>query len=126
MRFDWNINDSTRWFARYSIRDEFVLQNGSLPLPANGGNGQTIDLPGQNWASALNSNFGSTMFNELRFGYTFFPTRFDISVHRTAQREVRCLGRARRLDRRWSRPWLCALARERLPERRPASVSGPT
>ena len=78
MRFDWNINNNTRWFARYSIRDEFVLQNGALPLPANGGNGQTIDLPGQNWASALNSNFGSTIFNELRFGYTFFPTRFDI------------------------------------------------
>lgn len=78
MRFDYNINDSNRWFARYSIRDEFVLQNGSLPLPANGGNGQTIDLPGQNWASALNTTFGPTKFNELRFGYTFFPTRFDI------------------------------------------------
>ena len=78
MKVDWNVNDRTRWFARYSIRDEFVLQNGNLPLPANGGNGQTIDLPGQNWASALNSTIGSTMFNELRFGYTFFPTRFDI------------------------------------------------
>ena len=78
MKFDWNINQSNRWFARYSIRDEFVLQNGSLPLPANGGNGQTIDLPGQNWASALHSTLGPTMFNELRFGYTFFPTRFDI------------------------------------------------
>ena len=71
MKFDWNINDNNRWFARYSIRDEFVLQNGNLPLPANGGNGQTIDLPGQNWASALNTTLGSTMFNELRFGYTF-------------------------------------------------------
>ena len=78
MRFDWNVNNSNRWFARYSIRDEFVLQNGQLPLPANGGNGQTIDLPGQNWASALNTTLGPTMFNELRFGYTFFPTRFDI------------------------------------------------
>ena len=78
MKVDWNINDRNRWFARYSIRDEFVLQNGALPLPANGGNGQTIDLPGQNWASALNTTIGSTMFNELRFGYTFFPTRFDI------------------------------------------------
>lgn len=78
MRFDYNINNNNRWFARYSIRDEFVLQNGSLPLPANGGNGQTIDLPGQNWASALNTTIGPTKFNELRFGYTFFPTRFDI------------------------------------------------
>ena len=78
MKFDWNIDPSNRWFARYSIRDEFVLQNGQLPLPANGGNGQTIDLPGQNWASALHSTLSPTMFNELRFGYTFFPTRFDI------------------------------------------------
>ncbi len=78
MRFDWNVNNSNNWFARYSIRDEFVLQNGNLPLPANGGNGQTIDLPSQNWASALHSTLGPTMFNELRFGYTFFPTRFDI------------------------------------------------
>ena len=78
MKVDWNINDSTRAFGRYSIRDEFVLQNGPLPLPANGGVGQTIDLPGQNWAAAVNSTFGATMFNEVRFGYTFFPTRFDI------------------------------------------------
>lgn len=78
MRVDWNINDKNRWFGRYSIRDEFVLQNGSLPLPANGGNGQTIDLPGHNWASALNTTLNATTFNELRFGYTFFPTRFDI------------------------------------------------
>ena len=78
MKFDYNINNSNRWFARYSIRDEFVLQNGNLPLPANGGNGQTIDLPGQNWASALNTTISPTAFNELRFGYTFFPTRFDI------------------------------------------------
>ena len=78
MKVDWNINDSTRAFGRYSIRDEFVVQNGHLPLPANGGSGQTIDLPGQNWAAAVNSTFGATMFNEVRFGYTFFPTRFDI------------------------------------------------
>lgn len=80
LRIDYNINDANRWFARYSIRDEFVLQNGPLPLPAVGGVGQTIDLPGDNWASALNTTFGPTMFNELRFGYTFFPTRFDIPI----------------------------------------------
>lgn len=92
MRFDWNINDANRWFARYSIRDEFVLQNGSLPLPANGGNGQTIDLPGQNWASALNTTFGPTMFNELRFGYTFFPTRFDIPFAEALNPQFGVLG----------------------------------
>ena len=80
MRVDWNINDANRWFARYSIRDEFVLQNGPLPVPAVGGVGQTIDLPGHNWAAALNTTLSATMFNELRFGYTFFPTRFDIPI----------------------------------------------
>ncbi len=80
LRIDYNINNANRWFARYSIRDEFVLQNGPLPLPAVGGVGQTIDLPGQNWASALNTTLSPTMFNELRFGYTFFPTRFDIPI----------------------------------------------
>jgi len=78
MKVDWNVNDATRAFGRYSIRDEDVLQNGALPLPANGGNGQTIDLPGHNWAAAVNSTLSPTMFNELRFGYTHFPTRFDI------------------------------------------------
>jgi len=78
MKVDWNINDATRFFARYSIRDEDVLQNGNLPLPANGGNGQTIDLPGHNWAASLSSTLGASMFNELRFGFTHFPTRFDI------------------------------------------------
>lgn len=92
MRFDYNINDSNRWFARYSIRDEFVLQNGSLPLPASGGNGQTIDLPGQNWASALNTTLGPTMFNELRFGYTFFPTRFDIPFTEALNPQFGVLG----------------------------------
>lgn len=92
MKFDWNITPGNRWFARYSIRDEFVLQNGQLPLPANGGNGQTIDLPGQNWASALHSTISPTMFNELRFGYTFFPTRFDIPFTEPLNSQFGVLG----------------------------------
>jgi hypothetical protein len=54
------------------------VQNGPLPNPANGGTGQTVDLPGQNWAASFNSTLGSTKFNELRFGFTHFPTVFDI------------------------------------------------
>ncbi len=92
MKFDWNVTPNNRWFARYSIRDEFVLQNGQLPLPANGGNGQTIDLPGQNWASALHSTLSPTMFNELRFGYTFFPTRFDIPFTEPLNAQFGVLG----------------------------------
>lgn len=80
MKVDWNITNSTRAFGRYSIRDEFVDDPGPLPAPAIGGTGQTIDLPGQNWASALTSSIGPTMFNEARFGYTYFPTRFDIPI----------------------------------------------
>ncbi len=80
MKVDWNISNSTRAFGRYSIRDEFVDDPGPLPLPAVGGTGQTIDLPGQNWAAALTSSLGPTMFNELRFGYTHFPTKFDIPI----------------------------------------------
>lgn len=80
MKVDWNISNSIRAFGRYSIRDEFVSTPGPLPLPAVGGTGETIDLPGHNWAAALNSTIGPTMFNELRFGYTYFPTRFDIPI----------------------------------------------
>ncbi len=80
MKVDWNITNSTRMFGRYSIRDEFVSQAGRLPLPAVGGAGQTVDLPGQNWAAAWNTTIGATMFNEIRFGYTHFPTRFDIPI----------------------------------------------
>ena len=78
IRWDYNISDMHSTFLRYSIRDEDVVQNCPLPLPACGGTGQTVDLPGQNWAAAFNSTIGPTMFNEARFGYTHFPTRFDI------------------------------------------------
>jgi len=80
MRVDWNVSNATRFFGRYSIRDEFVDDPGPLPLPAVGGTGQTIDLPGHNWAGGLTSTLGPTMFNEVRFGYTHFPTRFDIPI----------------------------------------------
>jgi hypothetical protein len=80
MRFDHNFSDKHRFFARYSIRDQFVFQNGILPEPAIGGTGQTVDLLGHNWAASLNSALSPTLFNELRFGYTYFPTLFDIPI----------------------------------------------
>ena len=80
MKWDHNLNDKHRFFVRYSIRDQFVNQNGTLPAPALGGGGQTVDLDGHNWAASLNSALSATMFNEFRFGYTYFPTTFDIPI----------------------------------------------
>lgn len=79
-RIDWNVSSNTRAFTRYSLRDEFVDDPGPLPPPVFGGTGQTVDLPGHNWAAALHQTLGPSMFNELRFGYTFFPTAFDIPI----------------------------------------------
>ena len=91
-KWDYNVNDDHRTFIRYSIRDEDVLNNCPLPLPACGGTGQTVDLPGQNWAAAFQSSFGATVFNELRFGFTHFPTRFDIPFTENLQSQFGILG----------------------------------
>ena len=77
-RGDHNISARHRFFARYSLRDQLRNENGTLPYPAMGGSGQTADLKGHNLAANLSSTFTSTLFNELRFGYTKFDTRFDI------------------------------------------------
>jgi len=77
-RWDYNISKAHQWFVRYSIRNQNEDQPGPLPLPAAGGTGQTIVLDGDNVATTLTSAFGAAMFNELRFGFTHFPTRFDI------------------------------------------------
>ncbi len=92
IKWDYNINDAHRTFIRYSIRDEDVLNSCPLPLPACGGTGQTVDLPGDNVAAAFQSTFGSTMFNELRFGFTHFPTRFDIPFTENLQSQFGILG----------------------------------
>jgi hypothetical protein len=78
MRFDHNLSDNHRLFGRYSIRDQFRDEPGILPYPATGGLGQTIDLKGHNIVSALSSTISPTMFNELRFGFSKFDTKFDI------------------------------------------------
>ncbi|MEZ5356828.1 MAG: carboxypeptidase-like regulatory domain-containing protein [Bryobacteraceae bacterium] len=92
VRWDYNINDNQRTFVRYSYRNQFTFQNGPLPLPANGGTGQTVDLPGHNLAWSLNSTFGATKFNEIRFGYTFFPTVFDIPITENLQSQFGIKG----------------------------------
>ncbi len=77
-RGDHNFSEKHRFFARYSLRDQFRYENGTLPFPATGGQGQTVVLKGHNLASSLQSMLTPTLFNELRYGYSQFDTRFDI------------------------------------------------
>ncbi len=78
IRGDHNFSDRHRFFARYSLRDQFRNENGTLPLPASGGQGQLVILKGHNIAAGLASTLGPTVFNELRFGYSKFDTVLDI------------------------------------------------
>lgn len=79
IKIDHNLSDRDRLFARWSIRRDFKLQNGPLPLSAFGGGlGQTVDLPADNWVGSWTHSFTPTVFNEARFGFTHYPTRFDI------------------------------------------------
>jgi len=79
MRADHNFSANDRVFGRWSIRRDDKLQNGPLPISASGGgSGQTIKLPGDNWVGGWTRSLSSSVFNELRFGYTHFPTRFDL------------------------------------------------
>ena len=77
-RGDYNFSEKHRFYARYSKRNQNKLDPGPLPITADGGLWTTTFLPGHNAAANLNSTFGATMTNELRFGITHFPTRFDI------------------------------------------------
>ncbi len=40
--------------------------------------GQTVKLPGDNWVGSWTHTLNGSVFNEARFGYTHFPTQFDI------------------------------------------------
>jgi hypothetical protein len=78
MRVDHNFSTAHRFFTRYSRRDQFRYENGPLPAPATGGLGQTVDLKGNNVVANLSSTFAPTVFNEFRYGFSKFDTRFDI------------------------------------------------
>jgi len=79
IKMDHNFSERDRTFYRWSIRRDFKLQNGPLPISAFGGGlGQTVDLPADNWAGGWTHSFTPTLYNELRFGFTHYPTRFDI------------------------------------------------
>ena len=77
-RVDHNLSANQRFFARYSRRIQDETDPGPLPLPADGGSWQIQKLRANNWAGNLTSVIGNAMTNEARFGYTYFPTKFDI------------------------------------------------
>jgi hypothetical protein len=77
-RVDHYISNSERMFVRYSRRRQFVNQPGVLPMPADGGTAQTTILNGDNVAMNLSSTINAKTINEFRFGYSHFPTRYDI------------------------------------------------
>ncbi|GAB4372585.1 MAG: hypothetical protein OHK0021_14940 [Bryobacter sp.] len=77
-RGDHNINVNHRFFVRWSQRIQDSFENGVLPVPATGGQGQTIVLRGKNLASSLTSTLASNIFNDMRFGWTQFNTVLDI------------------------------------------------
>jgi hypothetical protein len=79
IKIDHNFTDRDRTFYRYSIRRDDKLQNGPLPLSAFGGGlGQTVFLPSDNIMGSWTRTITPTLYNEARFGYTHYPTRFDI------------------------------------------------
>jgi hypothetical protein len=79
LKVDHNFTDRDRTFYRWSRRRDFKLQNGPLPLSAFGGGlGQTVDLPADNIVASWTRSITPTIFNEFRFGFTKFPTKFDI------------------------------------------------
>jgi hypothetical protein len=77
-RGDHNLSAKHRFFARYSLRDQYRYENGILPYPATGGLGQTVVLRGHNIASSLQSMLTPTLYNEVRYGFSQFDTKFDI------------------------------------------------
>ena len=77
-RFDHNLSDKLRAFVRYSRRINDVIDPGNLPLPADGGSWQTIDLVGHSIAVSFNQTLTASTNNEFRFGYSRIVSLLDI------------------------------------------------
>jgi hypothetical protein len=79
IKVDHNFTSRDRTFFRYSIRRDDKFQNGPLPPSAFGGGlGQTVFLPSDNVMGSWTKSLTPTLYNEARFGYVHYPTRFDI------------------------------------------------
>ncbi len=79
-RVDHNFTETDRVFFRMSIRRQFTVNQSRLPTDAGGERGQTVDLNGDNLAFNWTHSFTPTLHNEVRFGFTHFPTRFDTLI----------------------------------------------
>ncbi len=75
---DHNINDRSRLSVRYSRRNRDRFEPGPLPLPADGGLATTTKIRSQSIAASYNLTISPTVANEVRFGFTNLPTKFDI------------------------------------------------
>jgi hypothetical protein len=75
---DHNFSDTSHLYLRYSRRDKFDFLPGTLPLPGDGGAAQTTDILAHSVVASHTKTFGTTLTNELRFGFTRMVTKFDI------------------------------------------------
>jgi hypothetical protein len=107
-RVDHNFSDAHRFYARYSVRNQNKVDPGPLPLPADGGQWTTTRLDGDNVGANLGSTLSPRLFNELRFGFTHFPTRLDIPYKENLNKKLGILGApgdtfGDKLDHGWTR-----------------------
>ncbi len=65
------------------------MRRALCPYPAMGGQGQTVDLKGDNIVGNLSSTLSPSLFNELRFGFSKFDTALRHSVYRKPESAVR-------------------------------------
>ncbi|HWB98601.1 MAG TPA: TonB-dependent receptor, partial [Bryobacteraceae bacterium] len=77
-KLDYNWNDTTRFTGRYSFRNTSNLLPGPLPLPADGGAWQTVDLQSHNAVASVVKTFSPTLTDEFRFGLTRTRSLLDI------------------------------------------------
>jgi len=78
LKGDHNINDSNRISVRFSKRARDRFEPGPLPMPADGALATTTVIRTNSIAASWNSTLNASMANEVRFGFTDFPTRFDV------------------------------------------------
>ena len=78
LKGDHNINDKSRLSLRYSRRNRDRYEPGPLPLPADGGLATSTKIRSQSIAGSYNLTLTPSMANEYRFGWTNFPSSFDI------------------------------------------------
>ena len=76
-RMDHNFTEKHRFFARASFRDQFRLEPGPMPLPADGAAGQNRDITGRNFVANLSSTVTPTMHNNFRFGFSRLRSIFN-------------------------------------------------